>query len=112
MDKHLIMACRVSRRGNDIRRAFLGAVGCRKDGTLVFSYNGNAENKKPPVHAEARLARKLDAGSIVYVARTRRDTGEICMAKPCKGCQNILRFKGVKKIFYTINSNEYGTIEF
>lgn len=112
MDKYLQYACDVSRRGNKIRRAFLGAVGIRSDGTIVYSYNGHAEDKKPTVHAEARLARKLDPGSIVYVARTDKIGENVCMAKPCKFCKNRLKFKGVKKVYYTISGNEYGTIEF
>ena len=112
MHRYLHQAAEISLKGAKNRRAYLGAVGIRSDGTIVTSYNGCAENRKPPAHAEARLAKKLDVGAVVYVARTRRDNGEIAMAKPCAHCENALRHRGVRKVVYTIAENEYGTIEF
>lgn len=112
MHKNLRIAAGISVKGNKIRRAFLGAVGVRSDGIMVYSYNGCAENKKPEIHAEARLSKKLDVGATVYVARTRRDDGTIAMAKPCCHCENALRHRGVKKVFYTISESEWGCIEF
>ncbi len=112
MHKYLKMAAKNSVKGAKNRRAFLGAVGVRSDGTIVTSYNGCAENRKPEIHAERRLAAKLDVGSTVYVARIRRDDGSIAMSKPCRCCENALRHRGVKKVFYTIAPNEYGVIEF
>lgn len=63
-------------------------------------------------HAEARLVRKLDHGSTVYVARTRRDDGRIAIAKPCPRCEASLKHRGVLKCYYTINENEWGCLEF
>ena len=60
-------------------------------------------------HAEARLARKIDYGSVVYVARTLK-SGEIAMARPCDRCYAVLKAKGVNKIYYTVNDSEYGVI--
>lgn len=112
MLKYLRIASHISIKGNRRRHAFLGAVGIRSDGTQVESYNGCAEKKTPAIHAEARLVKKLDRGSTVYVSRTRRDNGAIALAKPCKNCQNAMRHRGIKKVFYSISENEYGTIEF
>lgn len=112
MLKHLRIASHVSVKGNRRRHAFLGAVGIRRDGTKVESYNGCAEKKTPEIHAEARLAKKLDVGSVVYVARTRRDNGMIALAKPCKNCQNAMKHRGVEKCFYTISESEWGCITF
>ena len=107
-------------KGPKFRSAFIGALGVRNDGAVVSSYNGailmndskSGPSKFPRAHAEARLAKKLDKGSIVYVARTRRDNGKIAMAKPCATCRARLKNKGVKMVYYTINENEWGVIKF
>lgn len=112
MHKYLLEAANVSTKGMQHRRKLLGALGVRSDGTIVTSYNGCAENRKPEIHAERRLVAKLDVGSTVYVARTRREDGELAMAKPCIRCENALRHRGVKKVVYTIGPDEYGVIEF
>jgi len=76
----------------------------------VTSTNGGmAGGQCPSQHAEARLARKLDYGSVVYVSRTLKN-GDVALAKPCARCYAILRGKGVRKVFYTINESEYGVI--
>jgi len=111
MLKYLRIASHVSVKGNQYRRAYLGAIGVRSDGTVVQSYNGSSFERAPDAHAEARLSRKLDHGSTVYVARTRRDNGKIAMAKPCKMCQAVMRNRGITKVFYTINESSWGTIE-
>lgn len=69
-------------------------------------------HRSPDSHAEARLFRKLDYGSTVYVARIRRDNGLIAMAKPCKTCQSVMKNRGVKQCFYTISPSEFGCVEF
>lgn len=38
----------------------------------------------------------------IYVARV-NVRGEQMMSKPCKNCQEALRARGIKKIFYTID---------
>ncbi len=93
----------------------IGAVGIRGDGAIVTASNGpviifNDEKKGsfPEAHAEIRLSRKLDVGSIVYVARVRKGDGMYGNARPCKDCRTALKARGVKKVFYTIGPNEYG----
>ncbi len=93
--------------GSKKRQYFLGAVGLRNDGTLVRSCNLPARSPSPESHAEARLAKKLDFGSIVVVVRILKN-GELAKARPCKNCFKLLRFKGVLKIYYSINDKEYG----
>jgi tRNA(Arg) A34 adenosine deaminase TadA len=88
----------------------LGAVGLRADGVIVTAKSGGWPGQYlPATHAEARLANKLTPGSVVYVARTLKD-GTIAMAKPCKACQNALRHRGVKRVYYTIANNEFGVM--
>lgn len=112
MNKYLRMASRVSIKGNWKRKAHIGVVALRKDGAVVQSYNGTATDVCPTAHGEARIASKLDVGSVVYVARVRRDNGKLAMAKPCPNCERVLRLRGVKRVEYTINEHEYGVIVF
>ena len=91
------------------RRTFrLGAVGIRSDGALVNSANGPTDHPRPHVHAEFRLCTKLDYGAVVFVARVKRDES-FGIARPCKDCRRILKSRNVKKVYYTISNEEYGT---
>jgi tRNA(Arg) A34 adenosine deaminase TadA len=112
MHKYLRMAARISIKGNWRRKAHIGCLAVRGDGTIVQSWNGCSTDVCPTAHAEARLARKLDAGSVVYVARVRRDNGKMAMSKPCAHCERILKNRGVKRIEYSINEHEFGILEF
>ncbi len=111
-------AALIASRGAIERTFRLGAVGIRADGKIVKSVNGstpsfNAPHSKanePSIHAEYKLCRKLTAYSKVYVARIDR-SGNWAMAKPCQGCMLMLQAKGIKRIFYTISPNEYGSIQ-
>lgn len=100
--------------GNSVRKTYMAAVGVRKDGVVIKSYNGcgRSDGKKPSAHAEARLCRKLGKGAIVYVGRVRRDNGAISMAKPCARCEAVMRNRGVAKVYYTITEGEWGCLEF
>lgn len=95
---------------NDHRNFMIGAAAIRSDGTVVRSYNGPvimySETHKtfPQAHAEARLSRKLDKGSVVFVCRVRTN-GEFAMAKPCPDCMRALAARGVKKVYYTVDDN-------
>ena len=52
------------------------------------------------------IDRSITQGATVYVCRTNR-RGEFRMSKPCKMCEEVLRFCGVKKVLYTTgNGNE------
>lgn len=59
-------------------------------------------------HAEVAAlnsARKTNLdGATIYVARVLRD-GTPAMSKPCNECQKALKARGVKKVFYTIDSS-------
>jgi len=108
--KYFEMAKIIATSKKDKRSFLLGAVGVRKDGVIVASPNGPAilvENKAnrgyfPKAHAEFRISKKLDVGSVVYVVRVRRGDKRVCLAKPCETCVNVLRYRGVKKIYYSI----------
>jgi len=114
-----LKAKEVATSKKDRRSFYLGAVGIRNDGAIVSATNGpavmiddNKGRKKsfPQAHAEYRLARKLDVGAVVFVCRVKRGSKKIGLARPCGDCQRILRAVGVKKVYYTINSYEYGVL--
>jgi tRNA(Arg) A34 adenosine deaminase TadA len=103
----------------DQRNYLLGAIGIRKDGTVVSSKNGAvfstltfADNWTiPTAHAEVRLCRKLGRGGIVYLARVARKDGSLVMSRPCNMCRTILKSHYVKKVYYSINSKQYGRLD-
>jgi len=91
------------------RKAFMGAVALRRDGTLVRSRNGITIRPDGPIpsgHAEARVLRKSGYGATVYVARVKKD-GSLAMAKPCSKCMAALRAMGVEMVYWTISNNDW-----
>jgi len=107
--KLLQVAARVAEESLDGRSFLLGCVAKRKDGTLVYSYNSHSNFPLYAGHAEARVLRKAGKGATLWVARILRLNGEWAMARPCSRCQALLKNKKVKKVYYTIGPNEYGT---
>jgi tRNA(Arg) A34 adenosine deaminase TadA len=105
-------ARRVAVKRKDGRSYLFGAVGVRRDGTKVVSRNGASRSKGFRCHAEARLCRKLDIGSVIWVVRVSRRDGSFRLARPCVHCEKILRQSGVRRCFYSISETEYGTLEF
>ena len=87
----------------------LGAAGIRKDGVIVVSYNGAPKEPEWQHHAESRLCRKLTPESTVAVVRVLAD-GSWAMARPCKNCQKCLKRVGVKRVYYTIQPDEFGVM--
>lgn len=75
---------------DDLRTYRVAAVGIRSDGTVVRARNESTVIPTGGAHAEARLVRKLDRGSKVFVVRVRKD-GTLAMAKPCSKCQPLLK---------------------
>ncbi len=103
-------------KDNDQRHYWLGAVGKRSDGVIVSARNGSVviSNSSiattfPQAHAEYRCIKKMDSGGIVYVARVLRN-GQLGLSKPCKDCEGSMRARGIKKVCYSINDDEYGTL--
>lgn len=109
--KYFDLARRVAILKEDRRHFRIGAVGIRRDGVLVASSNGPTPTPNSSVHAEARLCRKLDRGSTIYVVRVDRDEN-YANARPCISCERIMRVRGVTRVVYTISEHEYGVIDF
>jgi tRNA(Arg) A34 adenosine deaminase TadA len=100
-------AAKVAKRGQ--KRDFrLGAIAKRKDGVFVSSCNGRTRLPEHSAHAEYRALQKAGKGSTLWVARVNLD-GTWCMAKPCHKCQSLIKSMAVKRVYYTIGPNEYGT---
>jgi tRNA(Arg) A34 adenosine deaminase TadA len=104
--------------GSNLERGFvLGAAGVRKDGTIVTSKNGAVHSTSshifrsiPSAHAEVRLCRKLGNGGEVYVVRLSKRDGSLVMSRPCFTCRQIMSSRHVKKVYYSINSHQYGVL--
>lgn len=94
----------------DNRAFWLGAVGLRNDGVIVSAKNVAATDIVPTHHAEARVVKKMTPDSTIWVARVSRSTGNWTMARPCSGCQRRMKTAGVRKVVYTIDPEEWGTI--
>jgi len=91
------------------RKAFVGAVAIRRDGTMVVSRNGSTpwpNGKSPSCHSEARVLRKSGYGATVYVARVKRN-GDFGLAKPCFSCMPALKAMGVEMVYWTVNNIEW-----
>jgi pyrimidine deaminase RibD-like protein len=102
---------------NDTRNFRLAAVGVRNDGAIVTAVNGSVHytgilrhRSFPKSHAEARLSRKLDVGSTVYVVRAAKTDGSATMAMPCPSCMQFLAQRGVKRIVFTMYDGKIGEI--
>ena len=99
----------IAQESDEQKQFFFGCVAKRNDGAVVYSVNHCVRAEKVPSHhAEARAVRKCDVGAILYVARVLRDRVTPATAKPCKFCQAFIKNKGIKKVYFTIDSIQYG----
>ena len=44
-------------------------------------------------------------GCSIFVYRTNKN-GQLAMAKPCDMCQKLIKYVGIKNMFYTTNDGE------
>lgn len=95
----------------------IAAIGLRDDGALVHATNKAVRCKSPSpkrlwdTHAETRICRKIDVGSVIFVSRVLCD-GTWANARPCEGCRACLESWGVRKAYYTIGPGEFGVMGF
>lgn len=66
----------------------------------------------PNIHAEMDAIERLDENIDVsrcrmYVVRIKK-AGHVGMARPCPMCEAMLRRKGLRRVFYTINDDVNG----
>jgi tRNA(Arg) A34 adenosine deaminase TadA len=50
------------------------------------------------------LDRSKTSGSVIYVVRINKDD-EFRLSKPCSMCHEVLKYVGVKKVYYTTGDN-------
>jgi tRNA(Arg) A34 adenosine deaminase TadA len=114
VEKYFRLAKEVAIKGDstNLRRHYrLGAVGIRSDGTVVTASNIVCQQPHAHAHAEARLVRKLNHGSEIFVVRVLRN-GSLSNACPCIKCQNAMRLRGIKRVYYSISDEKYGVVVF
>ncbi len=109
--KFLVLAAKIAGYKKDSRCYRLGVVALRGDGVMVCSYNSAPKQPTPTHHAEAKIARKLDHGAIVYLARVLA-TGEWANSTPCLNCRRILKNAYVKRVYFTTGANTYSCLNF
>ena len=67
-------------------------------------------------HAEIKailnIPRHQTKGAIMYVARASKGKKEERMSKPCKMCHEVLKERGIRQVFYTIDNEVVGTYKF
>lgn len=83
-----------------------------KDKFSAFGARFRSDDCGPATHhAELSCVHGLDrsktSGANIFVVRINR-AGELRLSKPCPMCHDILKFAGVKKVYYSTNN---GTIE-
>ena len=116
IDRYFRLAKTTAVKGDasDARRHYrLGAVGVRTDGTIVTASNVPCRqpHARARSHAEARVVRKLNYGSEIFVVRILRNN-TISNAHPCAKCQKAMRLRGIRRVYYSISNDEYGVIVF
>jgi len=95
----------------DDKSFYMACIAKRADGAIISSVNHCVSGQCiPEHHAEARALRKCDYGAVLYIARVlKRDRKTWAMASPCAFCRALIKNRGVKKAYYTIGPNRWGT---
>lgn len=101
------IAGEIASKRKDMRSFLLAAVGVRSDGAMVHAVNGHSQMPERTAHAEARLCKKLDVGSEIFICRIRLLNGSFALSKPCRNCEKMLRTCGVKRVYYTTGADTY-----
>lgn len=112
MRKNLIqLAARVAQNSTMTHK--LGAVLVKGGSVINVGFNQSSTHrfarkfgKHYTRHAELNcilgIPRSKTAGATVYVIRVKKD-GSYGMSKPCKLCEDVLVFVGIKKVYHTDN---------
>lgn len=120
MHEYLKLAAEKAKPTSDLdylKNFWLGCVGVRSDGVIVTSKNmgissPDLHNFKPDprTHAEGKVCRKMDkyGDGVLYVARIAKVGEGLAMARPCNYCQPLIKAYNIKRVYYTINNNQYG----
>ena len=85
---------------------FFGCVALRDDGAIITSTNIRTQLPMIAAHAEARALRKCGQEAILWIARIDRNRNR-ALARPCSGCQTLIKNRCVKRVYYTVDNNTY-----
>lgn len=117
MKKNLIqLAARIAQNSTMTHK--LGAVLVKGGSVINVGFNQSSTHrfarkfgKHYTRHAELNcilgISRHKTTGATVYVIRVKKD-GSYGMSKPCSICKDVLKFVGIKRVYYT---NNQGIIE-
>ena len=88
---------------------------------LSVGFNKRKKNKFIDIHARhpgctthaecaaiLKVRKKIDlTGCKIYVARLKKNDHTLGNSKPCEMCQEIIKKHGIKKVYYTVESNKF-----
>lgn len=87
----------------------------RMDKSHPIQQKYSRKNEPIGSHAELRCCLGISYPelnrSTLFVARVLRN-GNPALSKPCLGCQDILIDIGIRRVYYTVNSNRFEYMEF
>lgn len=102
-------AIKIAGACKDNKPWYMACVAKRSDGAIVSSVNHSFFGEKVPQHhAEARVLKKCDHGSVLYVARVLKDRVTVANSMPCPYCQSYIKNMEVKLVYFTISPGLYG----
>lgn len=78
-------------------------------GAKYRSYHKGISTYHAEIGAVINIPRHVTKGCTIYVARTSKFDGTMRMSKPCPMCEAILRERGVKRVFYSVDEMTVGT---
>lgn len=87
----------------------IGAIVVKKNKIISVGFNKphktnpNSPNKYKNIHAEfdAIWSSEEDLkGASIYVFREHKN-GQLASAKPCKDCQKLIEYSGIRRVYYT-----------
>ena len=86
------------------------AVNSRKTHPLLSNFYSF-----PFLHAESSVIIKHGIsnceGYILYVIRILKNNN-LALAKPCFACQKLIQSVGIKRVYYSINNDEYNLLKY
>lgn len=75
-----------------------------------FKKHAGEGTRHAEVAAILGIDKKVTSGADIYVVRLNKK-GELKNSRPCLMCQDILKFVGVRRAFYSISDTEYGVLK-
>lgn len=92
----------------------IGAVIVRKNKVIGLGFNKPKKTHPQSPNAFKTTHAEFDAlwscskqdlkGAIIYVYREHKN-GCVASAKPCKDCDTLLKYSGIKRVYYTENGH-------